>query len=155
LFREDLYYRLKVIELTLPPLRERREDIEELTRYFLKKHSQDGKLLNLSEEVLDILEDYNWPGNIRELENIILRCVVLAKEDQIQVEDLPAEIIGKNSSENKIQLGKTLLNAESEFRRMYIIKTLRCAKSKAEAAEMLGINRTHFYKLLAQLDIPV
>lgn len=155
LFREDLYYRLKVIELTLPPLRERREDIEELAKSFLKKHTQEGKNLKLSDEVLEILEEYNWPGNIRELENIILRCVVLAKEDTIQIEDLPSEIIDSGTTENKMVLGKTLLDAETEFRRMYIIRTLRKAKSKAEAAEMLGINRTHFYKLLAQLDIPV
>ncbi|QQS36494.1 MAG: sigma-54-dependent Fis family transcriptional regulator [Ignavibacteriales bacterium] len=152
-FREDLYYRLKVIELTMPPLRERREDIEELANHFLKKHSQDGKTFKLSEDVLEILEEYNWPGNIRELENIILRCVVLAKDEMIGTEDLPPEIIGSNPPENKIPLSKTLLDAETEFRKMYIIKTLRKCKSKAEAAEMLGINRTHFYKLLAQLDI--
>lgn len=153
LFREDLYYRLKVIELTLPPLRERREDIAELANHFLTKNTTDGKKLKLSDEVIEILENYNWPGNIRELENIILRCVVLAKEELILVDDLPAEIIDSNSTESKIQLGKKLLDAENDFRKMYIIKTLRKTKSKAEAAELLGINRTHFYKLLAQLEI--
>lgn len=155
LFREDLYYRLKVIELTLPPLRDRKEDIESLAQHFLKKHSQDGRQFNLSDEVLEILEEYNWPGNIRELENIILRCIVLTKDDIIRTEDLPPEIIGEISSENKTLLGKSLLDAETEFRKMYIIRTLRRAKSKAEAAKMLGINRTHFYKLLSQLDISI
>ncbi len=153
LFREDLYYRLKVIELTLPPLRDRREDIAELANFFLIKHTTDGRKLKLSDEVIEILENYNWHGNIRELENIILRCVVLAKDELIVADDLPVEIIDSNSGETKIQLGKKLLDAENDFRKMYIIKTLRKTKSKAEAAELLGINRTHFYKLLAQLEI--
>ncbi len=152
-FREDLYYRLKVIELTVPPLRERREDIEELTNYFLKKHKQIDKILQISSEAIEVLEEYSWPGNIRELENVILRCVVLAKGDVIKQEDLPSEIIEKTSDEPQIKLGRSLLDAETEFRRMYIIKTLRKCQSKAEAAQQLGINRTHFYKLLSQLEI--
>ena len=152
-FREDLYYRLKVIELTLPSLRERREDIEELAGFFFKKHQHDNKILSLSQDALDILEEYSWPGNIRELENVILRCVVLAKGDIIEVADLPPEIVEKSSEEIQIKPGRTLLDAETEFRKMYIVKTLRQTTSKAEAAQLLGINRTHFYKLLSQLGI--
>lgn len=152
-FREDLYYRLKVIELTLPPLRERKEDIFELSNFFLKKHTQGGKTFSISEEALQILEEYNWPGNIRELENVILRCVVLAKSDMIEPSDLPPELIDKTESEERVEDGKTLLDAETEFRRMFIIRTLRRVKTKAEAAQLLGINRTHFYKLLTQLGI--
>src|SRR5690606_18289784 len=109
-FREDLYYRLKVIELTVPPLRERREDIEELTNYFLKKHKQIDKILQISSEAIEVLEEYSWPGNIRELENVILRCVVLAKGDVIKQEDLPSEIIEKTSDEPQIKLGRSLLD---------------------------------------------
>lgn len=154
-FREDLYYRLKVIELTLPPLRQRKDDIFELSNFFLKKHASDGKTFSISEEALQILEDYNWPGNIRELENVILRCVVLAKSDMIEPSDLPSELIDKTELEERVEDGKTLLDAETEFRRMFILRTLRKAKTKAEAAQLLGINRTHFYKLLSQLGIDV
>lgn len=153
LFREDLYYRLKVIELTLPPLRERREDIFELSNFFLKKHASEGKVFSISEEALQILEEYNWPGNIRELENVILRCVVLAKGEVIEPADLPSELIEKSDSDERIEDGKTLLDAETEFRKMFILRTLRRTKTKAEAAQLLGINRTHFYKLLTQLGI--
>lgn len=152
-FREDLYYRLKVIEICMPPLRERKEDIQMLAEYFLKKHSDESRIFSIHDDTIEILESYNWPGNIRELENIILRCIVLSKNDIIEVSDLPEEIIQNTQEDANINLGKTLLDAETEFRRMYILKTLRKVKSKAEAAQLLGINRTHFYKLLSQLDI--
>lgn len=152
-FREDLYYRLKVIELTLPSLKERKEDISELADYFLKKHSQSSEPLKISNEALEVLEEYSWPGNIRELENVILRCIVLAKNNIIDVEDLPQELVDKYSEEINVKPGKTLLDAETDFRRMYIIRALRNTSSKSEAAQQLGINRTHFYKLLSQLEI--
>jgi DNA-binding NtrC family response regulator len=100
-----------------------------------------------------VLEQYSWPGNIRELENVIHRSVVLAKGTSIEVSDLPQELLTQSSQEPLVPLGKPLLDAETEFRRMYIIKTLREANSVAEAAKVLGINRTHFYKLLSQLGI--
>ena len=152
-FREDLYYRLKVFELTVPPLRERREDISELAEFFLKKYVVTETPLTISDESLEVLEQYSWPGNVRELENVIQRAVVLVKTSTIQISDLPQELLAQQSDEPQVKLGKSLLEAETEFRRLYIIKTLRKAKSNAEAAQMLGINRTHFYKLLSQLDI--
>lgn len=151
-FREDLYYRLKVIEINMPPLRERKEDIESLCNHFIKKHGE-GKEYKISDEALEVLEEYSFPGNIRELENIILRSIVLATDNKIDVKDLPQEIIEKSSDEISVHPGKKLLEAETEFRRMYIIKTLRKVNSKAEAAKLLGVNRTHFYKLLSQLEI--
>jgi Nif-specific regulatory protein len=152
-FREDLYYRLKVFELTVPPLRERREDIAALSEFFLTKYASPGSASALSEEALDVLECYAWPGNVRELENVIHRALVLAKTRTIEASDLPPELLAQQSDEPSMKLGKNLLEAETEFRRWYIMKTLRKAKSNTEAAQMLGINRTHFYKLLAQLDI--
>ncbi len=152
-FREDLYYRLKVIELVMPPLRERKEDIKPLCDYFLKKYDKNGIGFSISEEALNILEQYEWPGNIRELENVIQRGVVLSKNDVIEPSDLPPEIAENISDEMQISGGKTLTDAETEFRRMYIIRALRQTNSKAEAAQLLGINRTHFYKLLSQLEI--
>lgn len=151
-FREDLYYRLKIIELIMPPLRDRREDIAALATYFAAKHAV-GRSISISEEALQALERYDYPGNIRELENIVQRAVVLMKSDIIEVADLPPEIIDEEQSMPMINGGKTLEEAESEFRKLYILRVLRQAKSKSEAAQMLGINRTHFYKLLAQLGI--
>jgi Nif-specific regulatory protein len=151
-FREDLYYRLKVIELTMPSLRERREDVAELAAFFVKKYSPDRQI-PITREAMNILESYTYPGNVRELENIIQRAVVLMKEEEIQAADLPPEIIDEEKSEPVIAGGKSLEEAETEFRKLYILRVLRQAKSKSEAAQLLGINRTHFYKLLSQLGI--
>ena len=152
-FREDLYYRLKVIELTMPPLRDRKEDIAELVEYFLKKLAASPSPPTVSDAALTILEQYSWPGNIRELENVIHRCVVLAKTNIIEIADLPLELVEQTSNEPTVRLGKSLLDAETEFRRLYIIKSLKQAGTPAEAAKQLGINRTHFYRLLSQLEI--
>ncbi|MCX6122843.1 MAG: sigma-54-dependent Fis family transcriptional regulator [Ignavibacteriales bacterium] len=152
-FREDLYYRLKIFELTVPPLRERREDIIDLAEYFLTKYAGPEQSFTISEESIDVLEQYSWPGNVRELENVIQRALVLVKTNEIQPLDLPPELLAQQADGPSIKLGKSLLDAETEFRRWFIIKTLRKAKSNTEAAQMLGINRTHFYKLLSQLDI--
>ncbi|MDF1611669.1 sigma 54-interacting transcriptional regulator [Stygiobacter electus] len=152
IFREDLYYRLKVIELKLPPLRERKEDIEELTKHFIKKYSKDKELI-LSDQALNILENYNWPGNIRELENVIQRAVILCTSDIIQENDLPQEIIEETNNVNIQVMAKTLSEAEDDFRRLYITKVIRKIKSKSEAARILGINRSHLHKLISQLEI--
>jgi len=153
-FREDLYYRLKVIELTMPPLRERREDVAELSQFFVQKYSN-GRPIEISADAMNVLESYVYPGNVRELDNIIQRAVVLMKSDVIEVWDLPPEIIEEEKSEPIIAGGKSLEEAETEFRKLYILRVLRTAKSKSEAAQMLGVNRTHFYKLLAQLGIEI
>lgn len=152
-FREDLYYRLKVIELIMPPLRERKEDIAELAKHFLEKHCQGSQSFGLSNDALEILEHYTWPGNIRELENVILRCIVLAKDKFINPEDLPSEIIDDPAQDLSVVVGKSLVEAEKEFRKMYILKTLRQTSSKTEAAKLLGINRTHFHRVLSGLGI--
>ena len=93
-FREDLFYRLNVIHLTVPPLRERREDIPELIRYFLARFTKNnGYLVNaLSPEAMKMLTDYSWPGNVRELENVIERCVVTGRTEVVSVDDLPMDV---------------------------------------------------------------
>ncbi|MCX7874591.1 MAG: sigma-54-dependent Fis family transcriptional regulator [Melioribacteraceae bacterium] len=153
LFREDLYYRLKVIEIKIPPLRERKEDIEELVKYFVKKYSKKEEELIISEEAIQILENYNWPGNIRELENVIQRAIILCNGNVIQVGDLPQEIVEESGSLNTLVNEKTLSEAEDDFRRLYITKVIRKVKSKSEAAKILGINRSHLHKLISQLGI--
>ena len=95
-FREDLFYRLNIVRVQIPPLRERREDIRLLVNYFLKKFAegQGQRPRSISPEVVQALERYHWPGNVRELENVIQRAIVVAKGDAILLSDLPAEILG-------------------------------------------------------------
>jgi len=93
-FREDLFYRLNVLTLKLPPLRERKEDIPLLVNHFLRKHREEskGRSLDVSDRALSVLQRYDWPGNVRELENCIVRAMVLANSEVIEVEDLPPEL---------------------------------------------------------------
>lgn len=134
-------------------MRERPEDIEELAAHFLKKHAVGNVVCKLSDEALAALENYSWPGNVRELENMMIRCAVLAKDGVIGISDLPKEIVETSEAETPVRVGKTLAEAETEFRKLYLKKTLQKASSVSEAARMLGVNRTHFYKLLSQLGI--
>jgi len=94
-FREDLYYRLNVVRIQLPPLRERKEDVPQLVDFVLKRLARDSKApaKNLSPEAMDLLCKYNWPGNVRELENLVYRSAVMAQSDTILIKDLPAEIV--------------------------------------------------------------
>lgn len=154
-FREDLYYRLKVIEINIPPLRERKEDVEDLVHYFLEKYSKDGRKLSITDDAVEILELYNWPGNIRELENVIQRAVILCPNSEIKIENLPAEIIDDKESVSNTAEERTLSEAETEFRKRFILRVLRKTESKSEAAKVLGINRSHLHKLLTQLDINI
>ena len=151
--REDLYYRLKVISLKIPPLRERQDDIEELSNYFLRKDDKENRNMKISDEALEILEGYAWPGNVRELENVIIRGIVLAKSSIIEATDLPLEILESELTVPRIQAGQTLSQAETEFRKRYVLRTLKQTSSKSEAAKLLGINRTHFHRILSQLGL--
>jgi two-component system NtrC family response regulator len=96
-FREDLFYRLNVVSIKLPPLRERKEDIPLLVSHFIEKHKKEvkGKALEVSERVLQTMMKYSWPGNVRELENCILRAVLLARSNRIESDDLPPEVRGE------------------------------------------------------------
>jgi DNA-binding NtrC family response regulator len=96
-FREDLFYRLHVVSIKLPPLRERKEDIPLLVSHFFEKHKKEvkGRSLEISEKALQILKNYSWPGNVRELENCILQAMLLARSNRIGVEDLPPEVRGE------------------------------------------------------------
>jgi two-component system nitrogen regulation response regulator GlnG len=96
-FREDLFYRLNVVRIQIPPLRERREDVRLLVNYFLKKFAreQEAPPKSVSSGVIKALEQYHWPGNVRELENIVRRALVVAKGDAILLSDLPPEIVGQ------------------------------------------------------------
>jgi DNA-binding NtrC family response regulator len=138
LFREDLFYRLNVITITIPPLRERGEDVLLLTHHFLTQFSaESGKAaLEFSDEALQSLLSYNWPGNVRELENVIQRLVVMNDGDVIEVPDLPS--LMRFSALRKTGFTRTLAEVESE----YITNVLASVDgNKTRAAEILGIDR--------------
>jgi two-component system response regulator AtoC len=155
-FREDLYYRLNVINLTIPPLRERLSDIEPLVKYFLKKYSPNKKIL-ISEEVVGYLKSYHWPGNVRELENIIERATVLMKGDFLGKKDLSislksdfCNVYEYHEQEGNIPMQKILKSIEKDL----ILKGLyRTNWNKTKTAELLGINRRLLYSKIDQYDI--
>ncbi len=141
-FREDLYYRLKVVQLDVPPLRVRRSDIPLLAHAFLRKYAgeNDRPVQGLSEEALQHLMIYPWPGNVRELENAIERAVVMCENELIQREDLPTSAHGdlQNGSVMALIPGITM----SELERVAILRTLDAVDgSTARAAEILGISQ--------------
>jgi len=148
-FREDLFDRLNVVSISLPPLRERREDIPLLATYFLNKFSEENgkKISHISPEALDILINYSWPGNVRELEHIIERAVILSRNPIILPEDLPKKIIEETKDLEKEETEKLLPLKEMEKR--YVLKVLQETKgNKKKASEILGIDRTTLYRIL-------
>ncbi|MEA2039230.1 MAG: sigma-54 dependent transcriptional regulator [Thermodesulfobacteriota bacterium] len=156
LFREDLYYRLNVIPIYIPPLRERKEDIPVLTKHFIDKYCKEfGKEpMNMSVYAMDLLMEYRFPGNVRELENMIERSVALETSNIILPESLEVSSHGKNSIESHISIdlrehGIQLDKVIEETEKDYILSALKAARgSKQKAAELLGINlRSLRYRL--------
>ncbi len=149
-FREDLYYRLKVIPVSLPPLRDRKADIPLLVHHFLEgmAKNKNRKLKTVTKDVLKALINYDWPGNVRELENIIERMVILAEGDTISLDDLPEKIARKHAldldDESLIpEEGLSLSNAVNDYERQLIIHALEKADwVKNRAAKLLKMNRT-------------
>jgi two-component system nitrogen regulation response regulator GlnG len=115
-FREDLFYRLNVVRIHIPPLRERREDVRLLVNYFLKKFARDQENApkSVSSGVIKALEGYHWPGNVRELENIVRRALVVAKGDAILLSDLPPEVIGQSAAASAVAPGSVTSTATGE-----------------------------------------
>jgi transcriptional regulator with PAS, ATPase and Fis domain len=154
-FREDLYYRLNVIEIRLPPLRDRRDDIPLLVENFLHKCAKANRkpLQGVSESSLALLIDYSWPGNVRELENIIERAVTLARGEKIMPEDLPATVQGSRGDRRVLDdaAERTLPLQEVEWE--YIKKILeKTGGNKYQAAQALGIDRKTLYRKLAEME---
>jgi len=145
-FREDLYYRLNVIPIFLPPLRERRDDIRLLAQHFLNRHAPNKKL---SAESLRLLENYYWPGNVRELQNMIERSTILCRGDVIEADDLPAEVRrGAPLSEETIQLPAEGVALEEVERKLISQALERTGGNRTKAAELLGISRhTLLYRI--------
>lgn len=151
-FREDLYYRLKVVPIYVPPLRERKEDIPLLVDYFLDKYSKEfGKVKpGISEDAMDIIKEYDWPGNIRELENTIERILILNSGNVISKEMLPYEIIGnKNLNSKFFKLPDEGINLE-DLEKNLILQALEKAEgNQTKAAKLLGISR---YTLIYRME---
>ena len=153
-FREDLYYRLNVVSVTLPPLRERREDISLLATYFMAKHGEKSKrpLLGISPEARACLLGYDWPGNVRELENALERAVVLRSGDVILPEDLPDSVLESQEAEGAPVA--TYHAAVREAKKQLIRKALALANGNyTEAAKALGVHPNYLHRLIRNLSL--
>jgi len=152
-FREDLYYRLNVIEIRLPPLRERREDIPLLVETFLRRSAEAShkELRGMSESALALLVDYAWPGNVRELENVIERAVTLARGEKIVSEDLPPAIQGARGDRKVLDEAAERILPLQDVEKEYILRILeKTGGNKYQAAQTLGIDRKTLYRKLAR-----
>lgn len=148
-FREDLFDRLNVVSITLPPLRERKEDIPLLANHFLQRFSQENRkdITHFSPEALDLLTQYSWPGNVRELEHTIERAVILSTHPLILPEDLPKKIWDEIKTP-EFKIDKEFLPLR-EVERRYVLKVLQeTGGNKKKASEILGIDRTTLYRIL-------
>jgi DNA-binding NtrC family response regulator len=152
LFREDLYYRLNVIEVKIPPLRERREDIPVLARHFMDKYCGENnkKMTGVSDEAMATLENYPWPGNIRELRNVIERAVVLSGSDAIGMAELPEKIKSHDGSRGI----RTLKDRLDYYEETVIRETLQTNDwNKEETARQLGVDLATLYRKIKKLGI--
>ena len=151
-FREDLFYRLNVIPIQLPPLRERPKDIHILAQHFLERFSkeQDKRVVGFRSEAMRKLIGNTWAGNVRELENSIEHAVVLAKDSLIELKDLPTAIVETADSESIDASPPTLVKSEERLIREVLDA---CDWNKAEAARQLGISRSTLYEKLKRLQI--
>jgi two-component system response regulator PilR (NtrC family) len=151
-FREDLLYRLNVVKITLPPLRQRKEDIPLLVHHFLEKYTRqmNKHVLGVTNGTMRALLNHEWRGNVRELENVIERAVIFAEGRQISVEDMPFATDGMTDD-----VGEELKDALRQFERQHILASLRRHNyDKVETARHLGIGVSSLYRKLDELSIP-
>jgi len=158
-FRQDLFFRLNVVPISIPPLRERREDIPLLAKHFLNKFnlSFNKRLPGFSDKAMDVLLRYHWPGNIRELENLTERIIVLSKGNApIELEDIPLEILmssGKATKDDKLSKAG-LIKTREEFEKRLILNVLEATRwNQTEAAKILKISRTYLIQKAKQFGI--
>jgi DNA-binding NtrC family response regulator len=155
-FREDLYFRLNVIRLSIPPLRKRIEDIPLLAHAFLDRYSTElgrGKM-TLAARSLQVMQAYSWPGNVRQLKNAIERMVVLARTKSLTPDLLPAEVFGAGVESGVDLTDLPLKEAVQRFRRSYIGRALaECGGNQTKAAEKLGLQRTFLNRLIKEYEL--
>jgi DNA-binding NtrC family response regulator len=152
-FREDLYYRLKVVEIHLPPLRERPEDIPLLVRYFLDEIARENRrpVRDIAPEALDLLLAYNWPGNVRELRNTLEGIIVLATRERIEVSDLPEQLRQGASAQALIRPGMTMADIEKEAIRRALEQA---AGRRTEAAKTLDLSVRTLQRKIKEYELP-
>jgi len=147
-FRADLFYRLNVIPIRLPSLRQRREDIPLLVDHFLKRHVSNGVEKTISKDALEVLMKYDWPGNVRELENVMERVLILDDSGCVESEDLPDNIRFGHQQRGSLVIDSPTMTLE-ELEKEYIMKVLQhTAGQKKRASELLGINASTLYRKL-------
>jgi len=147
-FREDLFYRINVVRIDVPPLRERRHDIPLLVSEFINNFSlRENRLFSLSDEVMDSFMQYDWPGNVRQLKNVIERAVVLARGERVTIKELPEEILSHQQNIKSVGAVKPLKVLELQAINDAL---LVCNGNKSKAAKKLGISRKTFYKRLKE-----
>jgi DNA-binding NtrC family response regulator len=155
-FRQDLYYRVNVINIELPSLRHRIADIPLLAEHFLARICKEtGKTVDgFTEEAMSLLQGYHWPGNVRELQNVVERAVLLGKHRQVTLDDLPRDMNAAVPVAARPAQGKTLKQALEGPERQIILETLQHHNWNRNAtAEQLGINRTTLYKKMKRLGL--
>ncbi len=157
-FREDLYYRLNVLRLDLPPLRDRREDILPLAHYFTTKYGQrcNRKVSKIAPEAMACLNSYHWPGNVREFENAIERAIVLGSTETIRAEDLPESVImtGPPRSAGGEKEAQDFYSDVKEAKKRLIMKAVEQAQGNyTEAARLLGVHANHLHRLIRNLGM--
>jgi DNA-binding NtrC family response regulator len=155
-FREDLYYRLNVVPIQIPPLRERRQDIPLLLNYFLERSNKinNGSIEGLTEQALDILSSYEYPGNVRELQNIIERLVVIKRKGFVSIEDLPEKLYTGKPEQLEMDILRGYDTLVSDYEKTLILKALNQTKGvKSQAARALQMNRTTLIEKMKRLGI--
>lgn len=156
-FRKDLYYRLNVVMIDLPPLRERKGDIALLAHHFLKQHAarNDKSIDSISKPVLDLLETYDWPGNIRELENIIERATLFEPSREITLDSLPPFLTQKKSSRKSSSTGSGGdIKSLEQLSKNHIMEVLKLTgNNKTQTAKLLGIDRSTLWRIMNRLEI--
>jgi two-component system response regulator HydG len=153
-FREDLYYRINVVPITIPPLRERREDIPLLAEHFLRIYSEKNRrtIRGLGQGVMQGFIQYNWPGNVREIENIVERMVIMSKGDTITLDDLPPALAGRQQEEESTPPPTSLRDVERET----IVKTLQqTGGNRTRTAAILGITRKTLQNKIKEYGIDI
>ena len=154
-FREDLYYRLNVIEIRLPPLRDRKEDIPLLCEMMIQKSAvgRQKQVTKITEAALGLLLDHSWPGNVRELENVIERGVTLTQGETITPNDLPLAIRETQGERHFIEESAERLLPLEEMEKLYIKRMLEKTRgNKFQAAQILGIDRKTLYRKLGDME---
>ena len=152
-FRQDLFYRLNVVAITMPPLRERREDIDLLVSYFVIKYREKCKrhVVGVSDQARKLISSYDWPGNIRELENAVERAVVLGSSEVLTHEDLPEQLLETGSFEGR---ARGFYAAVKDAKKKIILETLeKTGGDYAEAAAQLGVHTNNLHRLVRSLDL--